>query len=308
MTDIEPQSRFCTASVVKTIITQLLLFAGVIFVLWGAQKLYAMIDPVVFPDPAPVKYTEEMTDKEKGTELIDAITYRLRQELNSTFGWTPNDLLLNMGLMDNREYRQFGVYKATQALIEFYSMTIAKIGASSRENDNLYQARTNHFALSPTRFGVLMFPSAESSYKLGLESVEKYKKELESGVAVYNARPDDIHKAFQLMTSDKLLGFAIGLLQDSQDDNFYALDNKIYEVQGIVLVVRDFLNALYTLYPNVTNTGNADNFKAAMDYLDKICTYDPLFVTSTFNSPELVLSYLLFARNRIHDISDSIRI
>ena len=35
--------------------------------------------------------------------------------------------------------------------------------------------------------------------------------------------------------------------------------------------------------------------------------YDPLYITSSMNSGELVLSYLLFARARLNDIKNSIR-
>ena len=46
----------------------------------------------------------------------------------------------------------------------------------------------------------------------------------------------------------------------------------------------------------------------AMHYMDLICNYDPLYITSWFNSGELIISYLLFTRNRIADIRDSLRI
>ena len=45
-----------------------------------------------------------------------------------------------------------------------------------------------------------------------------------------------------------------------------------------------------------------------MDCLNRICTYDPLYITSSFNSGELILSYLMFAKARLEDIRDSIRI
>lgn len=290
----------------RVVVTQVLIFCTILFVLWGSQKLFALVDTTVFPEPAPIAQVE--TEKEKGIVLNDTLLYRLKNELNSGLGWSANDILFNSFLMDNRAYRQFGVYNATKVFFDFFSTDMAKLGNSSRENESLYEARMNYFALSPSRWGILFIPSAESSYKKGLALVEKYKKDLSNDKAVYNARPDDIYKMFELMLSDRLLGYAIGLLQEAQDAVFYDIDNRIYEVQGMALVIRDVFNALYVLYPEVTGKGNDENYAVAMNYLNAICTYDPLLITSTFNSPELVLSYLLFARNRIEDIKESIRI
>ena len=99
-----------------------------------------------------------------------------------------------------------------------------------------------------------------------------------------------------------------GLLENAQNMPFYELDNRIYEVQGIALVLRDFINTLYVLYPEIRAKNNESNMAAAMDCLNRICTYDPLYITSSFNSGELILSYLMFAKARLEDIRDSIRI
>ena len=153
-----------------------------------------------------------------------------------------------------------------------------------------------------------MFPSAESSYKKGLKFIEQYKESLDKGTGVYNCRTDDLYASFDLAIGENLLGYALGLLENSQELPFYTLDNRIYEVQGIVLVVRDFINALYELYPEIRDKGNASNMAAAMDYMNRICTYDPLYITSKVNSGELIISYVLFAKNRLEDIRNSIRI
>ena len=125
---------------------------------------------------------------------------------------------------------------------------------------------------------------------------------------MYNCRTDDIYASLQLLVGENMLGYAQGLLENAQDIPFYTLDNRIYEIQGMVLVMRDFLNALYRLYPEIKAKNNEENMAVAMDYMNRICTYDPLYITSTVNSGELVLSYLLFAKARIADIMTSLRI
>ncbi len=294
--------------VARTLLMQVAIFIALIASMWGFQKLYALTDQTVFPECYQVSYSPEMTEEEKGVQLLDALVNRMRYELDSTYGWSANDIIFNKWVMDNRAYRQFGTYVATKMLLDNYSTVIAKLGSSDRENENLYKARLNQFAFAPQRWGIFFIPSAGQAYKKGLNSIKKYQTDLLNKKAVYNARTDDIYEAFNVILGETVFGYALGLLQNSQNLSFYELDNKIYEVQGVILVVRDYLNALYTLYPEIAAKGNAENFAQAMSLLDKICTYDPLYITSTVNSGELIVSYLLFARNRISDIRDSIRI
>ncbi len=284
-------------------IIQIVFIIGVLAVVVFAQKVYSFIDQTVFEQPVVINLEEE-----KANVVLNSITHQLRYELDSTFGWSANDFLFNSYILDNRAYRQFGVYVATKVLFDHYSVELAKLGSADKENDNLYSARMNYLALSPSKWGYIFIPSAESYYKKSLELADTYLEEVAQGSAVFNARPDDIYSAFELIISDKLIGYAIGLLQDSKDLSFPSVDNNIYEVQGMMLVVRDYFNTLYTLYPDVTDKGNEENFKIAMEYLNAICTFDPLIVTKTFNSSEYMISLLIFARNRIEDIKKSIRI
>lgn len=290
--------------VAKTLFIQLLFFISILFLFWAGNKLYSKIDQTEFPEPMKIQETSSLSDLDKGKLVADSIVHQMKHELNSTFGWSINDILFNSYFLDNRAARQYGVYHATKVLMDLYSMNIAKLGSNDKENQFLYSARLNQFAIDPRSF---MFPSAEASYEKGIELVEKYKKSLDNGSGVYNCRTDDLYASFNMVIGENLLGYALGLLQNTQELAFYELDNKIYEVQGIVLVVRDFINTIYNLYPEINNKGNAENMIAAMDYMNRICTYDPLYITSKVNSGELIISYVLFAKNRLEDIRDSIR-
>lgn len=291
--------------VLKTIGIQLGLLFAVLLIIWGSQKLYSAVDQTRFPEAMPLpENPSELSENEKGKILLDAITYQLRRELDSPFGWTYNDIIFNRFLLDNRAYREYGIYHATKFLLDLYSSQIAKLGANDRESQFLYQARINSFAIDPRSF---MFPSAEGSYKKGLKLLEQYKQSLDNGTGTYNARTDDFYASFVLVTGENLLGYALGLLENSKEMSFYELDNRIYEVQGMILVLRDFLRTLYELYPEIRAKNNTDNMNAAMEYMNRICTYDPLIITSFFNSGELIVSYLLFAKARLEDIRDSIR-
>ncbi|MBD5641033.1 MAG: DUF2333 family protein [Desulfovibrio sp.] len=292
--------------VFRTIAVQLAILIGLFLVIWGAQKAYSKIDQTRFPQPVEVpENAAALPENEKGKILLDAITHQLRHELDTPFGWTFNDIVFNRFFMDNRAYREYGVYYATKFLLDLYATQIARLGSADRESDFLYKARINSFAIDPRSF---MFPSAEGSYEKGLKLLEQYKESLDSGKGIYNVRSDDLYASFVTVTGDNLLGRALGLLENSQAMPFYELDNRIYEVQGMVLVLRDFLNALYQLYPEIRAKNNEDNMASAMAYLNRICNYDPLYITSFFNSGELIVSWLLFAKARLEDIRDSIRI
>ncbi len=290
--------------VAKTLFVQILFFISILFLFWAGNKLYSKIDQTEFPEPMPIQDVSSLTDLDKGKLVADSIIHQMKYELNSTFGWSINDILFNSYFLDNRASRQYGVYHATKVLMDLYSMHIAKLGSNDKENQFLYSARLNQFAIDPRSF---IFPSAESSYKKGIELVEKYKKSLDNGSGVYNCRTDDLYASFDTVIGENLLGYALGLLQNTQDLSFYELDNKIYEVQGIVLVVRDFINTIYQLYPEINNKGNAENMEAAMNYMNRICTYDPFYITAKLNSGELIISYVLFAKNRLEDIRNSIK-
>lgn len=295
-----------THIVLRTLSIQLGILLGILAALWGLQRLYSTVDQTTFPEAMSLpENAVNLSDNEKGKILLDAITCQMRRELSSTFGWTFNDIIFNRFFFDNRAYRQYGVYHATKFLLDLYSSQIAKLGSSDRESEYLYKARINSFSIDPRSF---MFPSAEGSYKKGLKLLEQYKASLDTGKGVYNCRTDDLYASFVTVTGENMLGYALGLLENSQEMDFYELDNRIYEVQGIVLVLRDFINTLYVLYPEISAKNNAENMSAAMSYLNRICTYDPLYITSFFNSGELVTSWLLFAKARLEDIRDSIRI
>lgn len=295
-----------THMIIRTIGIQLGLLLLLFLCLWGSQKVYALFDKTVYPEPVALpENAASLSDNEKGKILLDAITHQMRTEMDSTFGWSFNDLVFNRFFLDNRAYRQYGVYHATKFLLDLYSLQIAKLGTTDKESEYLYKARINNFAIDPRSF---MFPSAEGAYKKGFKLLEQYKDSLDNGKGIYNCRTDDIYAAFVTVTGENLLGHALGLLENSQNMPFYELDNRIYEVQGIVLVLRDFINTLYELYPEIKAKNNATNMAAAMDYLTKICNYNPLYITSFFNSGELIVSYLLFAKARLEDIRDSIRI
>ena len=117
----------------KTLLVQVCLFITLLLLAWGSQALYAKLDRTEFPTPVQITDADKLDENAKGKALVDAITHQMRYELDSTFGWSINDILFNRFVLDNRAYRQYGVYHATKVLMDLYSMTIAKLGTNDRE-------------------------------------------------------------------------------------------------------------------------------------------------------------------------------
>lgn len=148
--------------VAKTLFIQILFFVSILFLFWAGNKLYSKIDQTEFPEPMKIQETSSLSELDKGKLVADSIIHQMKYELNSMFGWSINDILFNSYFLDNRAARQYGVYHATKVLMDLYSMNIAKLGSNDRENQFLYSARLNQFAIDPRSF---IFPSAESSYE-----------------------------------------------------------------------------------------------------------------------------------------------
>ena len=121
---------------------------------WTVYKAYTILDPTRFPDLDSnitgllQKTTSDSTSAQKGAALSTAIRNRLEQEMNSTFGWSINDLMVSpTSWLDNRANRQRGTIFATRMMVNFFSTTLAKYGQVDKENEYLIEAREKHFCL-----------------------------------------------------------------------------------------------------------------------------------------------------------------
>ena len=53
--------------VLKTLAVQACLLVGILVVVWGLQRVYAMVDTTTFPDPVAVpENADQLSDNEKG--------------------------------------------------------------------------------------------------------------------------------------------------------------------------------------------------------------------------------------------------
>jgi len=286
----------------------------------GCYRLYTLIDQTQFPAVseevrARVAQTgPDAAEAEKGAALAYAMLHQLKYELDSTFGWTVNDMLPTRWL-DNRGNRQRGVIFATRMLQKFYSINLAKYGEADQENNDLKQARERLFAFDETAWGFLgLVYAAENKYREGIGLVEKYMADATAGRATFNMRSDDIYNLLTFIIGGELLDQPMGLLaQTNERVSFFELDDRVEYAKGVVLVVRDFLYALTELYPEIMNKGGEENIKIAFREINQICTFDPYIVLrgehdSLFADHRgKVARYLLNVEKRLRDVAESIR-
>ena len=287
---------------------------------WTVYKAYTVIDQTRFPKlnenvSAMLKSTTpDSSPAQKGAVLSASIRNRLEQEMNSTFGWSVNDLLISpTRWLDNRANRQRGTIFATRMLITYFSTNLAKYGKVDAENNDLKEARETHFAFTADSW---WFPSSEDQYEKGIKLLKKYEADLVRGDAnaIFNLRTDDMHNMLEFIIGNQFLDQPLGLLVQSNDEVPYTqLDDQIYYTQGVILVLRDTLRAFIHLYPEVKEKGGKENIQIAFREMDQICTFDPLIVLRGSHDSIMadhrgkMARYLISVRERINDLAQSIK-
>jgi len=314
---LTPKNKFLKA-VVGVLLALLLVWPLTFGLVWLTNQAYTSVDQTRFPfseskiHAVLQKVKSDSPEAEKGAALAQAMTNRLQEELNSTFGWSVNDLFASpTRWLDNRANRQRGVIFATRMLITFYATHLAKYGTVDAENEWLKEAREKHFAFSEDSWWL---PSSESEYRKGLDLVKKYEVGLRDGKAVYNMRTDDMYNLFTFILSNQFLDQPLGLLvQGTEEVPYTELDDRIYYSQGVILVLRDFLWTTEQLYPTIREKGGSENIKIAFHEMERVCTFDPLVVMRGRHDSILadhrgkMASYVISIRERLNDVAQSIR-
>ncbi|MGB8424905.1 MAG: DUF2333 family protein, partial [Desulfobacterales bacterium] len=244
---------------------------------------YTLIDRTKFPDLDPglkealAKTPPGASQLEKGVVMSMALRNRLEKEMASAFGWSVNDLWISpTRWLDNRANRQKGTIFAVRMLLGFSSTNLSKLGNVDAENPLLKEAREKRFAFTEDSW---WFPSTEKEYRNGLQLMRQYEADLLANKAVFNMRSDDRYDILTFITSKQFLDQPLGLLVQSNSEVPYVdIDDRIYYTQGVMLVLRDVLTALFHLYPEIGEKGGEDNIRTAMRGIERICSFDPLIV------------------------------
>lgn len=98
----------------------------------GIYVLYVLAIGLI-SSTCPEHYTapdlgDNATDKDKAMIMADAVTHSLDTELDSVFGWIPNDLLFVPKILDNITSYQKGVIYATRPASDIVAKTVSRYG------------------------------------------------------------------------------------------------------------------------------------------------------------------------------------
>lgn len=184
-----------------------------------------------------------MTTKVIGVAFVDALIDPMQHELDSFWGWRPNDLWITKLGRDNRENYQRGVWEVTRRTAVILAERIARTGSNVSFNKYLNDA-ANRFTRNPDSF---WFPSAESEYEGAIKNLNKYKDQLVRGEENFYTRPDNVIPLLvefrtRLGDCDDKLVRKEGNLE-SQVSTFEA-DDRFYYAQGVASAILPLLEAI----------------------------------------------------------------
>lgn len=290
----------------------------VVFVVFGVYFLYVLmvgLFSTTCPNAyEPPKLDDTATDKDKATVLADAVTHSIGIQLNSFFGWIPNDLLLVPKIIDNITSYQEGVIYATRPASDIIAKTASRFGKNDTMDGRLVDATSRYFVYSTNEWGFWFIYDAEGRYKLGIENWKAWAQSIDSGAknaGVYNLRSDDVYLILKYCY--QMLEFAVGTLNDENIGHFDS-DNRIYFAKGVAAVVEDVLKGLIAVDSSVVERGGQENVTAALNRLSYIRDFNPMYIVAGGNAigdamlPNHVASiarHIDVASNRINDIMQS---
>ena len=212
----------------------------------------------------------------KSALIFEAATYQLQKELNSSFGWTPNDLIVSpVKFFDNRLNRQLGVQDSAATLVKFLSKRFTNYGHGDEENQLTYKA--GQALSSPPDYWNGYMGDTEVVYQGALDKVNQYVSLANTANAdkFSNIKNDDILAVLKLV-AEEVLSVPLGRLQGrGRPLPWFELDNAVYYAQGAAINARNVLVALRSTYHDVLVKGSDDNLNFAIDALDEIINVNP---------------------------------
>jgi hypothetical protein len=238
-------------------------------------------------------------------------------ELNSGFGWRPNDFLVwgPKVMADNNANRQIGILIALRETCRVFKDHLTKI--SSNEYDPNLVIADSDFRNDPYRW---MLPAAETKYRDGVKHLRAYVAGLHTNPPTsreLNQRNIELARLLQAWSD--LLGDAHANLYRTRTDSggpvrAWMVDDYFYKAQGYADVIYYMLLAVKREYdiPLRTKPVLATLFDEAIDPLGKAAMLKPLIVLD--GAPDGIFAnhrrnldaYIYEARQKIYSIREEL--
>ena len=239
-------------------------------------------------------------------------------ELNSGFGWRPNDLYLwgPKVMADNNSDRQLGIIMATRETMRVFKDHLTKV-SSNQYDQNLVDSDTD-FRNDAEKWAL---PSPERKYADGVAHLRAYVAGLHTTPPTsreLNLRAVELIRLFQVWTD--LLGDAhANLYRTTKDDgsavHSWDSDHYFYHAQGYAHVMYYSMMALEREYQGTLKDDPilTKLFDDSIDALHKAAVMKPLIVLD--GSPDGVFAnhrrnldaYVTEARQKMYSIREELQ-
>jgi hypothetical protein len=239
-------------------------------------------------------------------------------ELNSGFGWRPNDFFLwgPRVMADNNANRQLGIIMAVRETMRVFKDHLTKI-SSNEYDQNLVVADTD-FRNDAAKW---MLPSAERKYADGVDHLRLYVAGLHQSPprsSLLNQRNVELQRLFQAWTD--LLGDAHAMLYQSRKADGSPIypwddDDYFYHAQGYAHVMYYMMAAVKREYSQTQKTKPvlATLFDETIDPLGKAAMMKPLIVLNGSpaglfaNHRRNLDAYISEARQKMYSIREELQ-
>lgn len=287
-------------------------------VLVGVYAVYLLAVGLISSPSAelynPQPLDEQATDHDKAVVMATACTKALDDELNSFFGWLPNDLMFVPSILDNTTSFQRGVIYATRPASDIIAKTVARFGSNDTIDPRLADATSRFFTYSEKVWGFWFIYDAEGKYKNGIRNWLSWAESIGTAAknaGIYNVKSDDVYLI--LKYCDNMCDYALGILNNENMSHFDSDDN-IYYVKGIAAVLTNVIRGLITIDNSVIERGGQENVEECLKRLEYISEFNPLYVVAGGNvvgdamlpnHVAAIARHFDVANNRIEDIMEA---
>lgn len=230
----------------------------------------------------PKALPADATDAQRAQVMATGVTFALQDELDASFGFLVNDLIVPW-FLDNTVQYQRGVIYATRPASDMIAKTAARYGTRDTIDQRLADATSRYFSYSENVWGFWFVYDAEGKYKTGIKNWMNWAASVgtnSKNAGVYNLKSDDVYNIIRFCVS--MTDYALGVLNDDQMGHFKT-DNGVYYTKGIAAVTGNVLRALIAVDDSVVTRGGQENVAEALRRLDYIAEFHPIYVMAGGN-------------------------
>jgi len=277
--------RYPIRAVLWLFVPLVVLFVPIV-ILAAIGGILIAIDQATYPSfPVDDVFTTIDASKDgstaKGNLMLTASYHQMEKELNSTFGWTPNDILGGQ-FWDNRVNRQLGERLGSIELLSALVQQITKFGSTNIEDKRLTNVRQGGFTNDPTYSVINSFPSVESRYWDAINDIKSYQADVAAGKEgdyynITNANIAAILDTIRGKDGKGVLEIPHARLIHIDQESWSQVDDDFFLAQGAAIVARDELVAIRSSYSDkIAERGalqNLDNAIASLNEAINVHTF-----------------------------------